>query len=167
MLMCLAAVLLYARSYFTFDDAVLVRPKTVTNIVSLYGRLYLQFGWSSVGYHPSSRYAGGGWFLDSLAANPTMYGNQSRRWDWLGFGTWYRPDHSTGQITGGERTVMIPYWFFVLLTLIVPALAFRRTRRERRHLLRVKDHLCSKCGYDLRATPDRCPECGTIPPIGR
>jgi len=41
---------------------------------------------------------------------------------------------------------------------ILPMVWMIKLMRARRR----NQESCAKCGYDLRATPDRCPECGTV-----
>jgi hypothetical protein len=59
-----------------------------------------------------------------------------------------------------RRLVVVPYRWLVALSAVLPAIAVIRAVRRRHRAVRA---LCVKCGYDLRATPDRCPECGTAP----
>ncbi|HEY2589363.1 MAG TPA: hypothetical protein VGI81_26695 [Tepidisphaeraceae bacterium] len=56
--------------------------------------------------------------------------------------------------------VAVPYWAIVGLLLVAPAVGGTRWHRRRRPPRRVGEGRCSKCGYDMRATPNRCPECG-------
>ena len=50
--------------------------------------------------------------------------------------------------------------FFLLAMLIGLALISLATHRQRRNAFRIRHGLCTHCGYDLRASPNRCPECG-------
>ena len=71
----------------------------------------------------------------------------------IGFG-W---DDSFWGPLGGLRCYIVPLWFVQLLFAALPATRLYRHVRRR---YRVLTGHCRKCGYDLRATPDRCPECG-------
>ncbi len=66
----------------------------------------------------------------------------------------------------GYQILSIRYWLIVMLLAIAPscllvALIRKIVRKRLRHR-RAKTGLCPQCGYDLRATPAQCPECGAI-----
>jgi hypothetical protein len=64
---------------------------------------------------------------------------------------------------GNLYYVVTPAWVFVAMTL--PWVPLRSTYIFLRGTRRRVAGLCPTCGYDLRATPDRCPECGSaVPP---
>jgi len=57
-----------------------------------------------------------------------------------------------------QPSIVFPMWLVVMGSLIAPTISAMRLRRRRR---RAKLGLCMHCGYDLRASSERCPECGT------
>ena len=54
----------------------------------------------------------------------------------------------------------VPDWFVALATSILPLLALRCAVFDRPKR-RIGAGRCGACGYDLRASTERCPECGT------
>jgi len=88
---------------------------------------------------------------------------RERFWQRLGFYSGAATmSFGPGRTDGVMSMMAVPIWFPLLLAAFLPAVrgtrAIRRWRRRRAHAT-----ACPNCGYDLRATPGRCPECGSGP----
>lgn len=101
-----------------------------------------------------------GWHYAST--QPSTSARAKSLWNRLGFGFRSNGTSEWGFIS--ERWLLwIPHWFVCFLTmLVVGPLLFLR-HKQGRIAARRAANLCNVCGYDLRASADRCPECGTMP----
>lgn len=64
-----------------------------------------------------------------------------------------------GTVMNVTSDLYVPLWELAAAFSLAPATwAIRRSLACRR-----LPGVCSTCGYDLRASPERCPECGTVP----
>jgi hypothetical protein len=57
-------------------------------------------------------------------------------------------------------SVTVEDWVLAVLFGVLPALWAAGLSRKLYRRSRLSASQCPSCGYDLRATPDRCPECG-------
>ncbi len=160
LLMLLAAVAVgaWGQSYWYYSHAHSVGHSRRYAVYLLNGELLLEFARDYPQFIQINQAFCHG--VDDPNWSPSMVGyslSGHQRWHLAGFG--WEIERRT--LPTGEKPVnyylALPLWFVTLL-LIAPAVwmivAGRRKRR------RARAGLCPRCGYDLRASPDRCPECG-------
>lgn len=160
---CIAASTLWVRSYWRSDAVFYFGPSGQHAIQCFSGLLVI--GSDNIA-HTDRRLGVDSW---EAAAMDARIGSG---W-WTRFGFGYDVTEATNNLSPAvlaslrpifpaiirTRRVSVPLWAIVAAAAILPirrTLAFSRLRRRRRL------GQCLACGYDLRATPDRCPECGTV-----
>jgi hypothetical protein len=161
LLLCVATVVLWVRSYWATDLVGWTRAdRRVLGAGGMRGRLVLvrtvptkeMPDYFRPNGGPGWRYyrgeAGSGWALE--------FGEGETGWRLAGLRYAEGP-----QLFSHCHALVVPCWLLLVGfgTPLVGWLSIlcRRHSRERRR----QEKLCRHCGYDLRATPGRCPECGT------
>ena len=175
LLLCAAIAALWVRSCFVWDELAredasplrfnpnydrnrphpakyLIDHSSVTVADSFHGfiwlRWYVDHGPTETdGRWPPRR----GW--QWIAAAPGRWGTKPYPWGPYGLSRFQADPQS-------QFNVLVSDWALCLGTGILPTIwliGFKRHRRKRRQAAGQ----CQCCGYDLRTSTDRCPECGT------
>jgi hypothetical protein len=117
-------------------------------------RVLFRWGWPSRDWIGRDDVRAIGWQFDFLPRNDEVLGfgviNGGRGWN------------GNDVIVVRHIGVALPWWYFLLLGLATPLERLGRWLWSgRRSDRRRRAGLCVCCGYALRASTDRCPECGS------
>ena len=151
-LLFLAALAIWIRSDFQYDEFFritvmpgITRVKLTQRVITDDGKLalvqYIQYD------NPPSRL-----WMHVLSGSGLSFRHHGDLDKYHWFEYWSDQD---------STQIIVPIWMIVALFGALPLVWFYRWKRHSQ--LHQKGY-CFNCGYDLRATPVRCPECGTIPP---
>jgi len=179
-LVAIGALAIWVRSTYAYDHLARQRwEMTSTRSWRTDLEFISESGWLSVKYHYS------GTILlkqpndpkSDILSSPTWdsYSAEAGAIDWSRLpknlkgwrGLWWQREISTSRgFIEDHCHFLIHYGLITSVAGAWPALRLLRFLwgcigiRDR---IRRQNHQCVGCGYDLRATPDRCPECGLIP----
>jgi hypothetical protein len=144
LILCIGILVVAVRSRFISDRFEWVRnEKTSFRLVTESGIATIQIGeeWSDFGI-PDGLYHSEAEIVGPAGTERFAFRHETLN---SGFGGYDRFD------------VAFPLWLACVILAITPGLWLAKFRKRRR---REVGGLCDQCGYDLRASSDRCPECG-------
>jgi hypothetical protein len=172
LLLCLAVCVLWARSYWVqhvlvweVSDRGDSARSHVFRLTTCLGKIGLtRFDGPRdiiIGAEPE-------WQPGVRAVRPPTRGEVDARMDGRPLKGWARIAHRAGFGVTSMRNSAMPFycvhayaacWAPATIAALLPAGRLLRLTWRRRT---QRPGLCIRCGYDLRATPDKCPECGAI-----
>jgi hypothetical protein len=164
LLLCIAEAVWWIQSYWYYDSVIRKSlDRDVYSIGSSAGEVYLKHSPNNNGIAPEGRISF--WrhkpavifqVQPPAISSPDHVVKRDIQWLHGGFGYFSQAVYTQyDRLIYGSTVVVFPHWLVFLLLNVLPVWWFLSRRKS------SPDH-CQTCGYDLRATPERCPECGTV-----
>ena len=180
LILCIASAFMWVRSYFAGEAYNWSLPSgdplvdNSLSIVSGRGGIAFSFDqwavWELGVRKPASRNKSVSSFAHVELMKPYYPSVLNSAWfsrwgfEWSGHDETISPT-SVGSGIIKSRNVVAPYWSLAFAAAIPPFAWLMFWKRRRAKKRRASIGICANCGYDLRATPEKCPECGTIPQL--